>query len=182
MRRLGSVPLIRFYQWSQPSISLGYFEKIDRGAEQILGRISVGCDVGQGRRGGSSSRRDLRCFYSSRSPVGRPQGSELSRMHSLVAEMYRSMGLHAELIEVGVESESVACFEKPGLRCSGERWTKVSRRNKEEPAGDCCIREVYRELNGDQLGRKKLLEGFVRPLKNWPLRNSSSALKLLSSS
>ena len=115
LRQLGSVPLIRFYQWSEPSMSFGYFDTFDSAREKFpCDELSV---VRRWTGGGVVDHR-VDVTYTLLLPRGHEwaqlRGAGSYRIvHAAVAEMLQDQGIRAKLIETDSEGSSVACFERP---------------------------------------------------------------------
>lgn len=102
-------PILRFYQWSEPAVSIGYFQPTTEAPE---GRSLV-------RRytGGGLVDHEADFTYS----VIVPRGHDVyeagtvgsyEQIHTAVAEALRKQGLVADLAPCCQDVESVACFQK----------------------------------------------------------------------
>ena len=108
-------PIIRFYQWAEPSMSFGYFDSYSSAKEKfpdeeltIVRRWTGGGVV--------DHRQDV--TYTMVIPRAHEwaglRGAESYRIiHKAVEGMLRQMGIQAVLTQSDFETDSVACFEKP---------------------------------------------------------------------
>ncbi|MGI6128376.1 MAG: lipoate--protein ligase family protein [Planifilum sp.] len=116
-------PTIRFYAWNIPTLSIGYFQRVER--EVNLHRVREK-GVGFVRRatGGRAVLHDQELTYSivvSEDYPGIPQTvTESYRLFSQgLLEGFRALGLEADLVSLDKESskekkgESAACFDSP---------------------------------------------------------------------
>lgn len=115
-------PTIRFYAWNIPTLSIGYFQRVER--EVDLHRVREQ-GVGFVRRatGGRAVLHDRELTYSiivSETYPGIPQTvTESYRLFSQgLLEGFRALGLEADLVSLDKESskekaESAACFDSP---------------------------------------------------------------------
>ncbi|MHB1685171.1 MAG: lipoate--protein ligase family protein [Bacilli bacterium] len=120
-----SLPTIRFYAWNAPTISIGYFQRIDRDIDSEKVR-SRGFDIVRRMTGGRAVLHDSELTYSVMAPGDHPFA------RSSVVESYRllslglrkgfiNLGVHAEVVSLAEESErakfatlgSAACFDSP---------------------------------------------------------------------
>lgn len=120
-----SLPTIRFYAWNAPTISIGYFQRIDRDIDSAKVR-SRGFDIVRRMTGGRAVLHDRELTYSVMAPGDHPFA------RSSVVESYRllslglrkgfiNLGVHAEVVSLAEESErakfatlgSAACFDSP---------------------------------------------------------------------
>ena len=120
-----SLPTIRFYAWNAPTISIGYFQRIDRDIDSEKVR-SRGFDIVRRMTGGRAVLHDRELTYSVMAPGDHPFA------RSSVVESYRllslglrkgfiNLGVHAEVVSLAEESErakfatlgSAACFDSP---------------------------------------------------------------------
>jgi lipoate-protein ligase A len=97
---------LRFYTWSQPTLSLGYFQReADRRADPLL----ADCALVRRPSGGGAIMHHHELTYCLALPTGSPWQSKESwicRAHHVVAKA---------LLEFGVEARSVACGEEKKL-------------------------------------------------------------------
>ena len=124
-------PTIRFYAWNIPTLSIGYFQRVER--EVNLHRVREK-GVGFVRRatGGRAVLHDQELTYSivvSEDYPGIPQTvTESYRLFSQgLLEGFRALGLEADLVSLDKESskekkgESAACFDsRPGTNSSSK--------------------------------------------------------------
>ena len=94
------VPQLRIYRWSEPTLSLGYFQKI---AERRSHPPSFGCPVVRRSTGGGAIVHDREITYSLALPwsggaegVAR-QRQLYRRIHAAFVVMLRSLGVRAEI-------------------------------------------------------------------------------------
>ena len=120
--------LIRFYGWSRPEVSFGYFDtlesaqaKFDDEALHFVRRWTGGGVV--------DHRKDF--TYTIVIPKGHAwaslRGAESYRMiHAAVVEMLKSCGVDAELIAEDSQNTSVACFDRPVTHvCAGKSARQI---------------------------------------------------------
>lgn len=93
---------LRFYQWREPTLSLGYFQEFDGRLEH---EASMGCPTVRRDSGGGAIMHDRELTYSLAVPEG----------HTLVAERMRTYRIiHESLIETlanwGIEANLYACY------------------------------------------------------------------------
>jgi len=107
--------LIRFYGWSRPEVSFGYFDTLE--SAQAKFNDEVLHFVRRWTGGGVvDHRKDF--TYTLVIPKGHPwaslRGSESYRIiHVAVVEMLKGCGVNAELVAEDSQNTSVACFDRP---------------------------------------------------------------------
>jgi lipoyl(octanoyl) transferase len=107
------VASLRFYGWSEPTVSLGYFQReaVRREDPQLVRLAFV-------RRpsGGATLVHHHEVTYALALPVG-SQGSEpwLGRMHRIIGEALTSLGVPARSVDQAVEQavQATLCFQQP---------------------------------------------------------------------
>lgn len=115
-------PTIRFYAWNIPTLSIGYFQRVER--EVDLHRVrEKGVEFVRRATGGRAVLHDKELTYSiivSEAYPGIPQTvTESYRLFSQgLLEGFRALGLEADLVSLDKESskekaESAACFDSP---------------------------------------------------------------------
>ncbi len=107
-----TVPTLRLYQWSEPTLSLGYFQSFaDR--EQHLPSLS--CPCVRRHSGGGAILHDREVTYSLVVPIRdrwSPSADELYRqVHSALVEWFVTLGVTARLSEDGDQS-AFLCFQR----------------------------------------------------------------------
>jgi lipoate-protein ligase A len=101
----GGGAALRFYRWSQPTLSLGYFQ---RHADRALHPASSGCPLVRRQTGGGAIVHDRELTYSLAVPEGHPLAQGSARLYEAVhGALIRS------LAEMGIEAR---------------QWTKPSDR------------------------------------------------------
>lgn len=116
-----SLPILRFYGWNTPAISLGYFQK--SGKQISLENCSkMGIDIVRRLTGGRAVLHDQELTYSVIFPedfIGIPKTIHESYQYfsSALVKGFQSLGINAELaIESSVKPStfsSAACFDAP---------------------------------------------------------------------
>lgn len=101
-------PTLRFYQWSEPTVSLGYFQKYE--ARQSHAE-SLNASLVRRNSGGGAIVHDQELTYSLTVPLTHPLGEKhcgiYKLMHDILIEALSEMGISAEL-----NGEPVAELEK----------------------------------------------------------------------
>ena len=115
-------PTIRFYAWNIPTLSIGYFQRVER--EVDLDKVrNQGVGFVRRATGGRAVLHDQELTYSiivSEDYPNIPKSvTESYRLFSLgLLEGFRALGLNADLVTLDKESgkqksESAACFDSP---------------------------------------------------------------------
>jgi lipoate-protein ligase A len=108
---------LRFYRWSQPTLSLGYFQNY---ALRKAHGASVGCAVVRRQTGGGAILHDRELTYSIALPISHPAATDWMRLYAaahegLIAALGR-LGVRAELCQQAAPSTARAqpflCFER----------------------------------------------------------------------
>ncbi len=120
-----SPPTIRFYAWSAPTISIGYFQRIDRDIDSDRVR-SHGFDIVRRMTGGRAVLHDRELTYSVMAPGDHPFAkSSVVESYRLLScglrEGFINLGVHADVVSLAQPSErakfatlgSAACFDSP---------------------------------------------------------------------
>lgn len=112
-------PTIRFYQWSPPAISLGYFQSLEKEID-LPACQRAGIDVVRRLTGGRSVLHHREFTYSLAAPEGDPKvaGSVLQSYLSISSGLLKGLaglGVQAELTArtKSQEVNSAACFDAP---------------------------------------------------------------------
>ncbi|MDX1946379.1 MAG: biotin/lipoate A/B protein ligase family protein [Pirellulaceae bacterium] len=92
----GGIATLRFYQWAEPTLSLGYFQAA---ADRALHSASEACPLVRRASGGGAILHDQELTYSLAIPArGRFGAAELyDRMHGTLIEVLAGLGVRAEL-------------------------------------------------------------------------------------
>ena len=102
-------PVLRFYQWSAPTLSLGYFQRL---ADRVSHSPSTGVDLVRRVSGGGAIVHDRELTYSLSLPPGHPLGldtqSLYNALHTTLIETLASWGVEARLCNPGVDT--LPCF------------------------------------------------------------------------
>lgn len=106
-------PVVRLYQWSPATLSLGYFQKYD---ERTLHPSSVGLDLVRRATGGGAIVHDRELTYSLCMPSEERWSRENRRLYDSVHE-----AILATLREFGITAELYSAAETPGHAPSAER-------------------------------------------------------------
>lgn len=104
---------VRIYQWSAPTISLGYFQK-----DAVLDHRWQGCPVVKRLTGGGAILHDRELTYSVALPANHPfrhtPVAAYEHVHQAIIALLKSMGavcqLRGETAEVAREDEPFLCF------------------------------------------------------------------------
>lgn len=110
---------LRFYGWSAPTISLGYFQPYQSRCDHPS---SLECPLVRRASGGGALVHDAEITYSLTVPAGHPlavQPQQLYRtVHSSLVGALASHGIEAELCEAGSDrlsaKEAFLCFQRTG--------------------------------------------------------------------
>ncbi|MCL4441628.1 MAG: octanoyltransferase, partial [Firmicutes bacterium] len=112
-------PTIRFYRWSPPAISLGYFQSLEKEVD-IVACEKAGVDVVRRLTGGRAVLHQDELTYSLVAPENNEKvaGSILESYLSISRGLVRglnALGVEAELAEGKKHAEfgSAACFDAP---------------------------------------------------------------------
>ncbi|NGP44592.1 lipoate--protein ligase family protein [Bacillaceae bacterium SIJ1] len=114
-------PILRFYQWAAPSLSIGYFQKVDKAIdEQALDRYGV--PLVRRLTGGSAVLHDDELTYSITLTEDKPYipasvGQAYYILSKGVFAGYENLGMSVEYAETKKfdKNRSAVCFEKPAL-------------------------------------------------------------------
>jgi len=116
----GAGPQLRFYRWSQPTLSLGYFQGF---AERARHPSSADCPVLRRASGGGALLHDREWTYSFAAPAGTSWAAQVQPLyfafHEGLAEMLTDLGWSAEL-----------CRDPPAKRPSEEPFLCFQRRSE----------------------------------------------------
>lgn len=120
------IPLLRFYRWSEPSVSFGYFGRFDEAQEFARGRVLV-------RRwtGGGIVPHGDDLTYSVIIPASdlasRFSSGEIYRMvHHAIARSLRAVGIQTSLAQNAAPKISDSCFANPVLADVIEAGHKIA--------------------------------------------------------
>lgn len=120
----GGQATLRFYQWSEPTLSLGYFQDY---AERDAHRASRDCPLVRRQTGGGAILHDQELTYSLALPLAHPLAADAMRLyraaHAALVDTLGSLGIEAQM-RAGSGSSGAASsrLEEPFLcfqRCSG---------------------------------------------------------------
>jgi lipoate-protein ligase A len=100
----GALPVLRFYQWEQPTLSLGYFQRYE---ERCGHAASASCAVVRRATGGGAILHDRELTYSCVLPAGH---SLARRSIDLYYAIHNS--ILAVLADLGIAASLVECPEK----------------------------------------------------------------------
>lgn len=113
--QLGDKPMIRFYEWLEPSVSFGYFEKLSDAKAAFTGN-----ELHYVRRwtGGGIVDHRVDQTYTLFIPKGHTVeqmrgNASYEAIHRVLADSLLEVGISCDLIQQDAETESRACFEKP---------------------------------------------------------------------
>jgi lipoyl(octanoyl) transferase len=106
-------PLLRFYRWSEPSVSFGYFGKFHEAREFARGRALVRRWTG----GGIVSHGDdftYSVIIPASDSASRFSSGEIYRMvHDAIARSLRAVGIQTSLAQDAAPKMSDSCFANP---------------------------------------------------------------------
>ncbi len=120
-----SLPTIRFYAWERPTLSLGYFQRLDRDVD-MDGVKKKGFDLVRRMTGGRAVLHDQELTYSVIIP-GEHEWAKASVVESYhylsfaLRDGFRNLGVEAEIVSLADEDHretlpvagSAACFDSP---------------------------------------------------------------------
>jgi lipoate-protein ligase A len=118
----GDPPTLRFYQWEEPTLSLGYFQRFaDRGTHAA----SLDCPVVRRTTGGGAILHDRELTYSLTVPAGhrlaRRPAELYDRMHRSLVQTLAQLGAASQVFATGADrgplAEPFLCFQR---RASGD--------------------------------------------------------------
>lgn len=99
-------PTLRFYQWSQPTLSLGYFQK---SADRALHRSSVDCPIVRRSSGGGAILHDHELTYSLSMPGtnrwSSKQNDLYGTVHAAIVNVLHGVGVKAGQFERSLQRE-----------------------------------------------------------------------------
>ena len=105
-------PTLRFYRWSQPTLSLGYFQKYD---DRQLHSASANCDCVRRHSGGGAILHDQEITYSLVMPTTDRWSRAAEQLYTLVHEAliraYSHFGATCKLSEQVIK-EPFLCFQR----------------------------------------------------------------------
>jgi lipoate-protein ligase A len=107
---------LRFYQWSEPTLSLGYFQNF---AERAEHRASRDCPLVRRQTGGGAIVHDLELTYSLAMRLPRRSASGSARLyrvaHTALVDVLASLGVEARMFDGPAEfagREPFLCFQR----------------------------------------------------------------------
>ena len=118
----GGLPTLRFYQWNEPTLSLGYFQRFaDRGTHAA----SLGCPIVRRTTGGGAILHDRELTYSLTVPashrLARRPAELYDRMHRSLVQALEQLGAASQVLATGADrgplAEPFLCFQR---RASGD--------------------------------------------------------------
>lgn len=118
----GGLPTLRFYQWNEPTLSLGYFQRFaDRGTHAA----SLDCPIVRRTTGGGAILHDRELTYSLSVPAGhrlaRRPAELYDRMHRSLVQALEQLGAASQVLATGADrgpmAEPFLCFQR---RASGD--------------------------------------------------------------
>jgi lipoate-protein ligase A len=112
-------PTLRFYTWSEPTLSLGYFQRY---ADREQHRASLDCPVVRRQTGGGAIVHDRELTYSLAVSALSRSTTEAQRLydsiHTALVDVLAMRGVEARMctIEAVPDAQATAflCFERPG--------------------------------------------------------------------
>lgn len=104
---------LRFYQWSEPTLSLGYFQKH---ADRASHAASLTCPLIRRSSGGGAIMHDQELTYSLTLPVddrlSRDSQSLYEKIHKTLIECLGSLSVACDLHSVETTEEAFLCFQR----------------------------------------------------------------------
>lgn len=163
--RMGQLTL-RFYQWSEPTVSLGYFQPIATRTEHLP---SSSCPLVRRSTGGGAIIHDAEITYSLCVPSNNRWAAEHERlytlMHQTAIEMLADMGIQARLFSTNTD-------DRPASGSSGLAKSRSQPSQQAEPF--LCF---LRRSNGDVVvDGNKIIGSAQRRRKNGLLQHGSLLL------
>ncbi len=115
--RLGGICTLRFYRWSEPTLSIGYFQAA---TERAAHGPSRNCPLVRRQTGGGAILHDQEWTYSFAAPAGSPLAVNAlalyEALHGGLVEALAARGIHAALHEArsppAAASEPFLCFQR----------------------------------------------------------------------
>ncbi|MBC7856260.1 MAG: lipoate--protein ligase family protein [Pirellulaceae bacterium] len=114
-------PTLRFYQWEQPTLSLGYFQSAD---ERWRHEASSGCTLVRRSTGGGAILHDLELTYSFVMPVSQQDKSAAQPLyyafHETLVQALADLNIEATLVlrqplqQIG-QGEPFLCFQRQSV-------------------------------------------------------------------
>lgn len=108
--RLCRVPVLRFYQWSEPAVSIGYFQKLEDVPE---GRTFIRRYTGGGLVDHAADFTYTVVTPKDHALYAMGTACSYEAIHRAVAQALEELGCVSVLAEKASEVESGACFAKP---------------------------------------------------------------------
>lgn len=106
-------PALRIYHWSEPTLSLGYFQ---RHADRKAHVPSLNCAIVRRRSGGGAILHDREVTYALAMPVAARWGNDAEALyhtlHQAVIELLSELGCKAELYDGPVFDSEFLCFHR----------------------------------------------------------------------
>lgn len=102
----GRTATLRFYGWSEPTLSLGYFQNA---GDALNHPASRGCPVVRRQTGGGAILHDRELTYSLAVPLAHPLAADATRLYRAVHET-----LQRTLARFGIETTLCSASEQPG--------------------------------------------------------------------
>jgi lipoate-protein ligase A len=104
---------LRFYQWSVPTLSLGYFQEH---RQRQAHSASLNCPVVRRSSGGGAILHDHEITYSLAVPVTNRWSSKAAELYTTVHEsltaLLRTRNIHGELYADRTEGDAFLCFQR----------------------------------------------------------------------
>jgi lipoate-protein ligase A len=105
----GGGPVLRFYSWQEPTLSLGYFQRYE---ERLGHAASTNCAIVRRATGGGAILHDRELTYSCVLPAGHPLAKRsldlYYAIHHAIVAVLAEMGVAASLVECANNSASAA--------------------------------------------------------------------------
>ncbi len=104
------VPTLRFYQWSEPTLSLGYFQRYDDRHQHAASR---NCRLVRRQTGGGAILHDRELTYSLALPAAHPLARQVSKLYAAVHDAF--IGAIEAAQPAGAQRGKLFRRDKPGL-------------------------------------------------------------------
>lgn len=109
-------PTLRFYQWAQPTLSLGYFQRF---ADRLSHRSSVQCPIVRRSTGGGAILHDSELTYSFTTIVENRSKSDVGQLydafHQTLIEALAEFRVSASLSDAVSNSDKFLCFQRRAI-------------------------------------------------------------------
>jgi lipoyl(octanoyl) transferase len=119
-------PLLRFYRWSEPAVSFGYFGRSNEAEAFAAGRVLVRRWTGGGIVPHGDDLTYSIVFPSSAAARGLLSSEIYWRVHDSIARALRGLGIRAELAQLNAPKITDSCFANPVIADLMEAGRKIA--------------------------------------------------------